>query len=306
MMSILVHNRDRAEALRRCLDSVAAQRFRPLELVLLDAGSTDGSRSVIEDAAKGLGSAGVRVSIDSCPMYGVSQSRNLLAAKAAGSLLFFLDNDAALVVNDGLQRIADRFAAEPGLGLVASRVLYRDEDEVDPGAWVFRRPAASWQDRRFSTFTFSGAGFFVRRRAFEATGRLWEALPYAREEEDLALAMLDRGWSIDYDPAVTIRHYPESTGRMSPSERKRVELRNGAMVIFRRLPLPLVPPALAARVLTMSVAARRDGRSLRALWGALADARRQWRERNCVRQPVSWRAVWRYLALHRRRRGPIR
>ncbi len=306
MMSILVHNRDRAQALGRCLDSVAAQRLRPLELVLLDAGSTDGSRSVIEDAAKTLGSAGIRVSSGSCASLGVAESRNLLAARATGSLLFFLDNDAVVQVNDGLQRIAERFAAEPDLGLVACRALHRDSDEVDPGAWVFRRPPASWQDRRFSTFTFTGGCFLVRRQAFETAGGFWEALPYAREEEDLALAMLDRGWMIDYDPAVTIRHYPEKTGRMSPSERKRVELRNGAMVIFRRLPLPLVPVAIAARVLTMSVAARRHGRSLRTLWAALPEARRRWQAEQCERDPVRWRTVARYLVLHRRTRDPLR
>jgi GT2 family glycosyltransferase len=304
-MSILVHNRDRAEALDRCLASVAAQRFRPLELVLLDAGSTDDSPSVIEQAVKALRSAGIQASIGDCDWLGVSQSRNLLATGATGSLLFFLDNDAVIEVDDGLERIAERFATEPDLGLVACRVLYRGRDQVDPGAWVFRRPSASWQNRRFSTFTFTGGCFFVRSEAFQAVGGFWEALPYAREEEDLALAMLDRGWRIYYDPAATIRHYPESTGRMSSSERKRVELRNGAMVIFRRFPLPLVPVAIAARVLTMSIAARRDGRSLRALWAALPEARRTWREQGCGREPVSWRTIWRYLALHRRREDPL-
>jgi GT2 family glycosyltransferase len=306
MMSILLHNRDRAAALKRCLASVAAQRFRPLELVLLDAGSTDDSPSVIEAAAKTLRSAGIQATIGQCAPLGVSGSRNLLAAKATGSLLFFLDNDAVIETDNGLERIAKRFAAEPDLGLVSCRVLDRDRDQVDPGAWVFRRPAASWQDRLFSTFTFTGGCFFVRREAFEAAAGFWEALPYAREEEDLSLAMLDRGWRISYDPAVTIRHYPEPTARMSPSERKRVELRNGVMVIFRRLPLPLVPVAIAARVLTMSVAARRDGRSVRALWPALPEARRAWRAEQYERDPVRWRTVARYLALHRRTRHPLR
>jgi N-acetylglucosaminyl-diphospho-decaprenol L-rhamnosyltransferase len=306
MMSILVHNHNRASALDRCLASVAAQRLRPLELVLLDAGSTDGSRSVIDEAKETLRSAGIRASIGDCARLGVAESRNLLARKATGSLLFFLDNDATVEGDDGLELISRRFEAEPGLGLVACRALRRESDEVDPGAWVFRRPPSEWQGRRFSTFTFTGGCFLVRREAFLAAGGFWEVLAYAREEEDLALAMLDRGWTIGYDPVVTIRHYPEEAGRMSPSERKRVELRNGVMVIFRRLPLPLVPLAVAARLLTMSVAARRDRRSLRALWAALPDARRLWREQRCARDPVGWRAIGRYLALHRRKRDPRR
>jgi hypothetical protein len=78
------------------------------------------------------------------------------------------------------------------------------------------------------------------------------------------------------------------------------------MVIFRRLPLPVVPVAIAARVSTMSVAARREGRSLRTLWSALPEARRAWRKAGHRRDPVGWRTVWRYLALHRRRENPRR
>ena len=47
-ISVCVHNKDRADVLERCLDSILAQSHRPLEAVILDAGSSDGSQGVIE------------------------------------------------------------------------------------------------------------------------------------------------------------------------------------------------------------------------------------------------------------------
>ena len=49
-ISVLVHNINRADYLRKCLDSIASQTYRPFEAVILDAGSTDGSMAVIQSA----------------------------------------------------------------------------------------------------------------------------------------------------------------------------------------------------------------------------------------------------------------
>ena len=46
-VSVLIHNRNRADCLDRCLESVALQDARPLEVVVLDAQSTDDSPAVL-------------------------------------------------------------------------------------------------------------------------------------------------------------------------------------------------------------------------------------------------------------------
>ena len=93
-MSVLVHNLNRARSLEICLASIAAQTHRPLELVLLDAGSEDDSHSVISRARATMEGVGIRTRLIRCEKLGVGASRNLAARHARGDLLCFLDNDA--------------------------------------------------------------------------------------------------------------------------------------------------------------------------------------------------------------------
>ena len=47
--SIVTINYNNKEGLKRTIDSVVAQTFRDFEWLLIDGGSTDGSRELIED-----------------------------------------------------------------------------------------------------------------------------------------------------------------------------------------------------------------------------------------------------------------
>jgi hypothetical protein len=86
---------------------------------------------------------------------------------------------------------------------------------------------------------------------------------------------------------------------MSLAERRRVELRNGLMVLWRRMPVPAALVLGLARFGTMIVRCRRERHELGHVMSAVPDAVRTWRANNCRRDPVRWRTLARYLALHR-------
>ncbi len=299
-VSVLIHNLERASSLRRCLSSVSRQRYRPLEVLLFDAGSSDGSTGVMREWVRRMKDSGIEARWSTCPPMGVPSSRNYMAARAAGDLLFMMDNDAVLVGDRAIAAAVSEFEADERLALVSFRILDGERVAVDPRAWVFRRPSARWADRRFETFTFAGTGFCVRAAAFRAAGGFWDAFRYAREEEDLAFALLDLDWRILYSPRITLRHFADSTGRVALAERRAMELRNGAMVLVRRLPFPLAAAAVPLRVLSMSVRAMaRDGLGVRSLWGSVPGMLRRIVTTGVERRPVRMRTVTRYLALHR-------
>ncbi len=302
-VSVLIHNLDRASAVEGCLASVAAQTYRPLEALVFDAGSTDGSIQVIERWIERMRSIGVEARWETCSRMGVPASRNLAAERATGDLLVMIDNDACFDDDGAVSSAVEEFRSDPGLGMLSFRVLDGESDAVDPRAWVFRRPASSWASRRFETFTFAGTGFCARAEAFREAGGFWDAFRYAREEEDLALALLDRRWRLVYSARVTIRHFADPRGRVQLAERRRMELRNGALVLFHRLPLPVAAVAVAARAATMSVRALTHDRvGLGALWRALPEALSHLRDPDFDRRPVSLGTVGRYLALQLPRR----
>ena len=71
------------------VESILAQTFADFELLIVDDGSTDGSREVLERLAAGDG----RIRLVSRPNKGVGATRNELLALARGDLLAMMDAD---------------------------------------------------------------------------------------------------------------------------------------------------------------------------------------------------------------------
>lgn len=297
-ISVLIHNLNRARALRRCLSSVAMQAYRPLEVVLSEAGSTDDSVTVIRQFCQEMYHVGIETKVVPCPRMGVAASRNFAGRHATGGLICFLDNDAAFTSSNCLTQAANYFAGGGRLALVSFRVLRENTNQIDPMSWVFRRSNLVWSHREFKTFTFTGGAFCARADAFWEVGGFWDHLKYGREEEDLGLALVDKGYELLYTPAVTVRHFPEATGRMSLSERRFTELRNGVLVLWRRAPIPLAGLAIAGRVCTMAVRAFREHNSAWHLVRAVPEAAADWHRSHLRRLPITFKSAWRYAALH--------
>ncbi|MDD5629724.1 MAG: glycosyltransferase family A protein [Elusimicrobia bacterium] len=112
LVSAVINNHNYARFLGQAVESVLGQTYpkERVELVVVDDGSTDGSRRVIE-------SFSARVK----PVYqergGQAAAINAGVAAASGELVCLLDSDDWWRP-DKLERVAERFRAEPGLGAV--------------------------------------------------------------------------------------------------------------------------------------------------------------------------------------------
>jgi GT2 family glycosyltransferase len=297
-ISVVIHNLNRATALERCLASVEMQTYRPLELVVLDAGSEDSSRAVIENATERMRAGGIEVRFVPCSPMGVSKSRNFGARRATGDVLVMMDNDACLTSADSSAKVAELFERCPKVAVACIRLLNRDTDRLDPFGWVYRRPP-SWSSRFFHTFTFAGGCFAIRAVSFWEAGGFWEQLQYSREEEELALGLIDNGWDLVFIPTVAARHYFDPEGRVNVVQRRWLELKNGILVLWRRFPLALAIPAILGRTATMSLKMLvRHHESPLPLASAVVTAAREWRQSGLTRLPVSFRSTWRYARLH--------
>ena len=73
--------------LRQCLDSVAGQTLRDIEIICVDDGSTDDSPKILADYA----SKDSRFQIITQPNAGPGVARNTGMAQATGEYLIFLD-----------------------------------------------------------------------------------------------------------------------------------------------------------------------------------------------------------------------
>ena len=85
LVSVIVPAYNRERYLGEALDSIFAQDYRPLEVIVADDGSTDGTARVARAYSE--------VRLLSLPHRGVAAARNAAIAASTGSLLAFLDSD---------------------------------------------------------------------------------------------------------------------------------------------------------------------------------------------------------------------
>lgn len=93
LVSVVVTSYNRATCLPRALDSVAAQHYRPLEIVVVDNGSTDGARQCAEQWAAHHRNDDLHVLVLEEQRPGVSAARNLGWRKSEGEWIAFFDDD---------------------------------------------------------------------------------------------------------------------------------------------------------------------------------------------------------------------
>jgi glycosyltransferase involved in cell wall biosynthesis len=172
LISVIIPVYNRAPLLPAAIASVLAQDYRPLEIIVVDDGSDDGSGRVASSFAG--------VQVIARPRGGVSAARNSGLEAARGSLLALLDSDD-LWTPDKL-RIQVAFMAErPELdySLTLARTFL---DEIDPPASARRRGHVD------QPLAGCLASILAHRHAFERVGGFDPELAQAEDIDWLARA----------------------------------------------------------------------------------------------------------------------
>jgi len=89
MLSVVVPVYNTAPYLRQCVDSLVAQSFRDLEIIVVDDGSTDGSARIVAEYAR----ANDSIVVIRKPNGGLADARNHGIAVAQGEYVGFVDSD---------------------------------------------------------------------------------------------------------------------------------------------------------------------------------------------------------------------
>jgi len=269
---VLTQGRRPAE-LAAALDSLAGQRGVQLDVAVVGngwepAGLPDGVRAVALARDRGI-----------------PGGRNAGVAAVAGELVFFLDDDARLAAPDALARVAERFAADPTLGLLQLRV-----DAADGG-----RPPRDWVPRlrvgdrgRSSDVTAVWEGAVVIRRAvFEAVGGWPEEFGRAHEGIDLAWRVMDAGHRVYYAGDAAVLHPAYVTAPHDSSIY--YGARNRVWLARRHLPLPIGALYVAGFAVRTLPVLRSRARARAALRGYRDGLRGPCGERRPLRARTLWR-----------------
>ena len=100
-----------------------AQSFRDFELLIIDDGSTDDSKKIIESY-----SSNCKIKIIYQQNKGLNVTNNIAARAAVGKYIIRLDADDYFATN-ALGRMSKKLEANPELGMVFPNYYYIDEND---------------------------------------------------------------------------------------------------------------------------------------------------------------------------------
>jgi glycosyltransferase involved in cell wall biosynthesis len=199
-VSVIVPCYNAEKTLRACLESAFAQSYRPLEVLVVDDGSTDSSPAIAGEFPCKL--------IEQPDNGGVSSARNAGVAASRGEILFFLDSDVALAP-DAIGNAVRLLGQDPACGCVYG--VYAKEPLIDDGCVeIYRTLQLHHALTRAVGLTKSAifALAAVPRRVFDDVGPFDENLRSA-EDDDYSERLLPRylirltdrvvGWHDDAD-----------------------------------------------------------------------------------------------------------
>lgn len=238
-LSVLIGSRNRPKSLQRCVESVLAQRYNPFEIVILDDASDDPSAYAY--LVNQIGDERVRL-ISSTQQLGVAGGRNYLFQQATGDVFFVIDDDVELLNVDTLEHLATIFSQDASIGIVACKIVDIHKNvcrKLLPFSQSTLRRFPSIEERAQMVSYFLGGAHGIRRLVIETCGGYQPNLIYGGEELDLSYRIIDHGWKIYYEPAITVHHYPESSvvsSHHSPSTELFHHIKNRIYLAYRYLP----------------------------------------------------------------------
>jgi glycosyltransferase involved in cell wall biosynthesis len=202
--------------LGEAIASAMAQTLPPLEVLVVDDGSTDGSRAV----AEGFGG---RVRVLSGPNAGPSAARNRGVGEARGSWIAFLDADD-LFEPGYLAAAEEHLAANPDVGLLCFGVRVYEDGQRTAHVIHKKTPGAAYTTEGLLEGDVGTICTpLVARDAFLAAGGFDETL---RGNEDCHLWLrLSRATALHQDPRVLLlyrRHAGNSSGDVLANARESV------------------------------------------------------------------------------------
>jgi glycosyltransferase involved in cell wall biosynthesis len=192
LVSVIIPTYNCGEYICTAVESALAQTYHPVEIVVMDDGSTD-------DTRKRLSAYGGRIKYIYQANQGVSAARNIAIAAAEGDVIALLDADD-LCAPRRVERQMSLLTAHPNVGFVACRAPNMDLEGRLTGKDYSRHAVfAEHEDvvieRKTALLRYLETGFFlpttclIRKSVFHAAGGYDESLPVT-QDLDLMLRVL--------------------------------------------------------------------------------------------------------------------
>jgi GT2 family glycosyltransferase len=277
--------------------SVLTQDIDSLSLWIVDQGS--GPEQVA--ALRELSARHREVNLVELPAnVGVPAGRNIGINSGSAEFVVCLDNDAVFDSQLALRRAVELLASDQRVGAVAFRAEAYETRKLDLASWAHPRVHMRATEP-VPVIRFVGVGHALRRAAFTEVGGYDETLFFCEEELDLSYRMIDRGFSIFYDPSIVILHKGSPENRVEwDSGRVYHQVRNAIVVHHRHHRRLAASMLVASGWLLRAILNGQGGQAVRGITDAIGVLRNEGSSRRLG--PGARRYVWEHDT---RLRGPL-
>ena len=241
LVSILIPNKDNADVLRRCIDSLYAKTtYANFEVVIIENNSVEKQTFEYYERLKAVHP---NISIVTWEgEFNYSAINNFGAKSAKGKYLLLLNNDIEVIEGGWLISMLS-LCQRPDVGAVGAKLLYPDDTVqhagvmmtscFDPEKVAGPMHVYNHVDRRDGGYmarvnrvqdlsAVTAACMLVRRDVFDRVCGFDEGFAVAYNDVDLCLRIREEGFLIVYDPEALLYHYESvSRGYDTRSDKKR-------------------------------------------------------------------------------------
>ncbi len=182
--SVIIPTYNREQFLRKAVDSVLAQTFRDLELIIVDDGSTDGTRRLLSSYGD------IRISCLYQPNSGVSKARNKGLEKSGGRFIAFLDSDDHWAP-EKLQKTHEYINRFPAINIFHTEEVWYRQGKLLGQKKKHEKPTGHVYEKALPLCCISISTAVIKRDVFDTVGRFDEDLE-ACEDYDFWLRATSR------------------------------------------------------------------------------------------------------------------
>lgn len=190
-------------------------------ITVVDNASTDGSTDAIKNEFPGVSVLALSENL------GIEAFNRAAKHQLKGGVLLILDDDA--IPQPGALSVALAWLHEtPSLGAVT---LLPRHPATGESEWAFASDPAGPRRMRWPVM---GCANLVRTRAWDECGGYEPSFFLYRNDTDLALQLLERGWDVGFDPALVVWHdTPAGPGMRKSTRWHRLATRNWVWMVRR-------------------------------------------------------------------------
>ncbi len=200
-VSLVVPAYNAAGTLPECLAAIARQRFKPLEVIVLDDGSTDATGQIARKA-------GVRL-VRHAQNRGLAAARNTAIRAAKGELVAALDSDL-VAPPQWLGKMVRNFQSRRRIAGCCGRVVERYTRTIADRWRAVHMKLDFGQRRSYKPrWLFCGISL-IRRDAIIEAGMFDERCRTAYDDVDMSKRLTALGHTLLYDPTAVAWHLKRS------------------------------------------------------------------------------------------------